>query len=184
MFECRKPWQALDGTIAFIGIPAIPTYKTESMYTFDQQRFIRTKDAVQMPQRLLLTPPVPVEQGIAYAVRADIDITKDLPAEKRDGFIRMDFYEHEEPTLSKGMYATLSSRLFGPSGNHVKETVAMAPPGARFLVVSFQYNHRDVDFSINSVHISRVIDPVPESVRQATQAKEVDNLVVYPQFIF
>jgi len=111
------------------------------------------------------SPPISVEPGKYYQVRAKIRNSIELPLEKRNAFLRLDFYRNLDEVDSEetGFKVALSSRTWGGAEWIEKEVGTKAPSEAQFLTISFQRTNLNQAFSS---HLDDVVlyesDEVPE----------------------
>lgn len=182
-----KPWQAVENNYVFVQIPApIETeWEKKESFTFDSENSWKKIDGFfGLGKNLILdkeegregagalmikttTPKVPVvrwvspvfkvEPGKAYKAKAWIKSTAIVEQKKRDGFLRVDFYEKtptvwDEETL--GISAHLSARYFGSGEWMMVNASGIAPSKARFATVSFQASSPSAaDFLLDDVTV-------------------------------
>ncbi len=84
------------------------------------------------------SPVIPLEEGKAVEVDGWLKTSEVLVKKARDGYLRVDFYK-ENPgkvgLLTKNIYGSLSSRVFG-SNDWVEKKISVVPPrDAKFMAV-------------------------------------------------
>jgi len=117
-----------------------------------------------------VSPPIEISPGKVYQVTAQLKNSVDLPQEKRDGFLRLDFYEDIVSAQSEsiGSKVALSSRSWGEADWQAKYVTTVAPADARFLTISFQRSNLALPFGVALKQAAlfessqRVTEPFPE----------------------
>lgn len=195
ILNCIKPWQSLDHNYSLIRIPPKTTLDSlvpYKRYTFDTDgnettscksgKCLRIKTvAMEIADWILLSEPIPVEQGKLYAVSASIAATGLIPQTQRDGFLRINFYPSPPTSKERGITATVSPRYIG-EGWQEKQAHAVAPSGASFMTIGFEAEDRKTDFLIDELQVSVSEKIFPEEVKAANE-KEIDRMILYPNSI-
>lgn len=111
----------------------------------------------------IVSQPVPVTAGKQYSVEGYIKTVSTNQGE-RDGFLRLDFYKNETDALTGqlGMAVAISPRT-PATGKWIKEQVSMvAPIGAAFMTVGFQFKETSFSSQLDDVSIFETDIMLPE----------------------
>lgn len=109
-----------------------------------------------------------IKPNFAYKLSAEILNSAQLDKNKRDGFIRLDFYRDNPLQLltENREISFVSERVYGESGWHKVKIEEVAPDDAKFATISFQADNREIDFSLRS---PIVLESVNKGDRQNDQ---------------
>lgn len=132
-----------------------------------------------------VSPAYIVKPGISYKAEGWVKGATNLEQKKRDGFLRLDFYQNQ-PTVwdesTDSLTVNLSPRYFGPSEWRKLEVTGVAPANAKLATVSFQVSDFSVsDFWIDDLVIynSKVEVKLPDTLRPG-EKMILDNDVFIP----
>lgn len=146
-------WKKVDG---FLGKGDNLTWDGQEGRKDEGSLKIKTVTPV-LPVVRWVSPIFTVKPGSVYKAAAFIKSSTNVDKTKRDGFLRLDFYEKEpavwnEETLGLSNY--LSSRYFGEGEWQAKEVIGVAPKRAKFASLSFQVSAPSAaDFWLDDVMI-------------------------------
>lgn len=164
IFSAVKPWQAPDASLIMAKLPVWPEVQmtTLSQFSFDQDANswqirgnfdeVETKDVYDEDEQTLVLHPtgsrfatvriaseaLSIKPGYLYKISGKIKTSQILSAAKRDGFIRIDFYENDNDLENIGIISSVSSRVYGTDEWVFKSIIERAPDNARYMVISLQ----------------------------------------------
>lgn len=102
-----------------------------------------------------LSPLQKINDKRAYIVEGWIKLGGKLEKEKRDGVLRVDFYNKKPESMdiyTRSDYQTISSRIYG-DGNWVLKKITVIPPeGSNYMSVGFQ-SGGEIDFWLDDIKI-------------------------------
>lgn len=93
--------------------------------------------STEMGLKRITSPSIVVQPGKMYVIKAMVKADQEVPLNKRNGFIRLDFYADSNDILKSGERVAVSSRYQG-SGWEELIAFAPAPKDVKSLRVSFQ----------------------------------------------
>lgn len=195
-----KAWQSPDTHLYAIKLPLWPEVSMKKIvdYNFEQDdqgwtqsNFYSWADGalVFMPagtryaSHRSTSPLIRVKPGHLYKITGLLRTQEVLGPRERDGFIRIDFYDTENPDIQKvGMQASVSARVYGTDEWVEKQIIERAPEGAKYMTVSFQvYNTIKTKIYLDGVVITESIDSVENLARDpADVEKSFDMNYLYP----
>jgi len=184
VLSCQKSWQSLDSNYAIVKIPKpwLPDAHTRFISNVASDQTDESQDHTE--GRRVLGKPIPVKAGNSYIVQAKIFSRGPLRPENRDGFLRLDFFNAFPVDLRwRGQSVSISSRLTS-NEPEIKQVATVAPPWAKYLVVSFEQQSLEHTFVVESVSIWSSQESPPEAYMKAAENPEVTNDILYPKFIF
>lgn len=111
-----------------------------------------------------------IKPGFAYKLSAEILNSTQLDKNKRDGFIRLDFYrDNPQQLLTENREISfVSERVYGDSGWHKVNIEEIAPKDAKFATISFQADNREMDFTLKNLSLLENMTVVDWSEKQQT----------------
>ncbi|OGH14331.1 MAG: hypothetical protein A2687_01745 [Candidatus Levybacteria bacterium RIFCSPHIGHO2_01_FULL_38_26] len=161
VFEAYKPWQAHNAhNYIVFKIPQKPTVLGNKIadFSFDAKQDmwqIKGNYEGYSPIRVswsdgaliatasasrsrITSDPISVEAGKLYSATGYAKVTS-IEEIERDGFLRIDFYERKDDLDISGISVGISQRV--PATNEVEkvQVSGVAPRGAKFMTVSFQF---------------------------------------------
>lgn len=174
--EVYKPWQAADEiNYLLVKVPRVKT-EPEGLTKVTEFDFKDEKEAWQVKgqfgqpaegfkwsdEQMVIeggrgghatirwaSPPIEIFPDKYYQVKARLKNSTVLPQEKRDGFLRLDFYPDLASARSEavGTRVALSSRAWGKDDWQEKTAEVVAPQDARYLTISFQRSNLALPFA-------------------------------------
>lgn len=134
-----------------------------------------------------VSPVFAVKENYGYSAEAWIKTGSPLDMKKRNGFLRLDFYQQKpkvwnESTLGFGSF--ISSRYFG-NGWKQEKVFASAPKGVKWATVSFQVENLItspiIDYWVDDIEINKSIEALNIPIRQQNEYwLKVDDNVLIP----
>ncbi|OGH18553.1 MAG: hypothetical protein A3F31_05075 [Candidatus Levybacteria bacterium RIFCSPHIGHO2_12_FULL_38_12] len=142
---------------------------------------IRGKSISPARNKIVIEDRIPVVAGKRYVVKGKIRSKNEIGAESRDGFLRIDYYSSKVIYSTKrGMLASISRRYYGDGSWKEFQVSQVAPNGAAYMQVSFQVERYDKTFFLDEVKVYRIQQDPSDTEIQASNKKEIDNVVLYP----
>lgn len=180
---CIKPWQALDDAYALVAISPLSSLDfLQKVGNFPDTVILKRNDPPVVSERVFVTRLLSVVPGQRYIIRGRIHSSDAISPERRNGFLRVDFYRNDslDYLSHRGITTAISSRYFGTGAPIQKEVVTIAPREARFMTVSFQVEEYDTDMFVDSLSIFRSNTPTSDEEQRIANAREVDDTTIYP----
>lgn len=111
----------------------------------------------RFPVARWVSPVFTVEPGRVYKAEGWVKGAVSLEQKRRDGFLRLDFYQKEPIIWDEGtesLSTNLSARYFGPKEWQKLEVIGVAPASVQLATVSFQISNFSVsDFWLDDLVI-------------------------------
>lgn len=173
-------WQKIDG---FLGKGNNLNWDKEEGKELKGSLHISNKKTLY-PFIRLISPPFSVDTNYAYQANVWVKSSPEINSQKRNGFLRIDFYQNlplvwNESTTS--LLTNLSTRYFGDD-NWKKLTIsAKPPPNAKFATISFQVeNPISSDFWIDDIFIQKSIKKVSLPGRKNNEFMPIFDEELFP----
>ncbi|KKR83047.1 MAG: hypothetical protein UU29_C0008G0156 [Candidatus Daviesbacteria bacterium GW2011_GWA2_40_9] len=137
------------------------------------------------PVVMWVSPVFTVKAGEVYKAEGWVKGITSLEQKRRDGFLRLDFYQNKPTVWDEGtesLSTNLSPRYFGPKEWQKLEVVGRAPANAQLATVSFQVsNFSTSDFWLDDLVIYQSKTEVTLTTNpQDSQKLKVDPDVFVP----
>lgn len=138
----------------------------------------------RFPVARWISPVFAVLPGRVYKAEGWVKGAVSLEQKRRDGFLRLDFYQNE-PTVwdegTKSLSTNLSARYFGPKDWQKLEVIGVAPANAQLATVSFQISNFSVsDFWLDDLAIYQSIADAKLTATSSGQKLILDPDVFVP----
>lgn len=151
--ETDLKWKKIDG---FFGLGE--NLSLEEKEGRDKEGALKIKTtSPKLPVVRWVSPVFKVGPGKAYKAEAWIKSSVPVEQKRRDGFLRLDYYE-EVPAVwneeTQSISTSLSARYFGSGEWKQERVLGLAPQEARFATISFQVSSPSAaDFLLDDVTI-------------------------------
>lgn len=164
-------------------------YKSGASFVHDKEIGRKTKGSLEFlpggsrfPTARITSSPLEVKAGHLYEIEGYLKTNSILETREREGFLRIDFYEDTNNLEKVGKNASVSSRVYGV-GDWVNKTVKeIAPPGVKYMTISFQtYVNTRTKIWLDDVVVRESVEKVVDPRDSAPYIKnEIDLNYVYP----
>lgn len=140
------------------------------------------KGLAKYPTVRITSPALDVKSGRLYAISGMLKSGKKVDINKRDGFIRVDFYQNDPDFEDLGVITSVSSRYYGEGEWAKKEIIVRAPDDVRYATVSFQVNEiLSAELWIDDVIVEESDDRIKDILKDAPyNYKPIDLNLIYP----
>lgn len=211
IFSAVKPWQAPDSGLVLARLPNWPDVEMRTIKQFkfddDLERWViygkldslanyeldeangssNPGSIVFIPGKIkypiirIVSEPIQVKQGYLYKVTGFLRSEEEFSLNKRDGFLRVDFYSDGINTENVGVISSVSSRVYGTNEWVGKEIMERAPAGVQFMTVSFQAGSSQVKMWVDDILAEESVVTVEDVTSEPPYIKkEIDLDVFYP----
>ena len=212
VFSTSKPWQAPDSGLVVAKIPVWPNVEmteikrfifgnqdgwlifggdkdAEPEYEFDNSlgkeevgSLIFKQKGWKYPGTRITSEPMKIKSGYLYKITGFLKTEKILAPRDREGFIRVDFYGENPDLEQRGVFTSISSRVYGTTDWVEKEVIARVPDNAKYLTVSFGlYQPNKTTIWLDDVKISQSSTFVEDlTTKPPYLNKDIDLNLLYP----
>ncbi|MBI5153358.1 MAG: hypothetical protein HZA36_02765, partial [Parcubacteria group bacterium] len=136
-----------------------------------------------------VSPFITASPGNVYTVMGYAKTGEVRDANEKDGFFRIDFYPDARDELLRGssLRVAVSDALFGSDSWTKEEIITTAPPGTRYLAISFQRSNPKVSsrYWLDDIRIFESNQPLKDRFPQIPYLHPTmpDN-ILYPNSIY
>ncbi len=202
VFTATKPWQAPDAALVLAKIPKFPKVEMVVIKNFDfrdnnswqpigfksSENFYDNNALVlsgsvdsRFPIKRITSPLINVKPGHEYLINGFIKGSEIFTKDQRDGFLRVDFYNHEPDLGEIGEISSVSSRIYGTKDWVEKQIIERAPDDAKYLRISLQKNSTIDQIYLKNVTVSESKESIPDINSNSPYTKQkIDLDLLYP----
>lgn len=132
--DSYKPWQAPDAALFLIKVP----YFIGANFTSSGNKIqLDFENIDYLTKKRIISEEIKIQPNYVYKVTGLIKSKDLIEKNKRNVFLRIDFFSTESLTENKGIQVSVSPRYYGEGWQEI-ELITQAPQNAKFARISFQ----------------------------------------------